>query len=64
MVISGIHSNLVSDRVRGKQYIAVPTCWGGWVEGLRRERTAPHKKNSSFSFQLPDVMGHCPKEYT
>jgi hypothetical protein len=31
---NGIHSNPVTYTVAGKQYIAVPTGWGGWVEGF------------------------------
>ncbi|HEX8395082.1 MAG TPA: PQQ-dependent dehydrogenase, methanol/ethanol family, partial [Longimicrobium sp.] len=30
---NGIHSNPVTYSVDGKQYIAVPTGWGGWLEG-------------------------------
>jgi len=31
---SGIHSNPVTYCVRGKQYVAVPTGWGGWLKGF------------------------------
>lgn len=34
---NGIHSNPVTYSVNGKQYIAVPTGWGGWVEGYAPE---------------------------
>jgi hypothetical protein len=31
---SGIHSNPVTYSVNGKQYVAVPTGWGGWLKGF------------------------------
>ncbi|CAA9309982.1 MAG: Quino(hemo)protein alcohol dehydrogenase, PQQ-dependent, partial [uncultured Gemmatimonadaceae bacterium] len=31
---SGIHSSPVTYAVRGRQYVAVPVGWGGWLEGF------------------------------
>jgi alcohol dehydrogenase (cytochrome c) len=50
---SGIHSNPVTYSVRGKQYIAVPTGWGGWVEGYSPEMYGAPRGNSLVVFALP-----------
>jgi alcohol dehydrogenase (cytochrome c) len=50
---SGIHSNPVSYSVRGKQYIAVPTGWGGWVDGYAPEMFGAPRGNSLVVFALP-----------
>lgn len=50
---SGIHSNPVSYSVNGKQYIAVPTGWGGWVEGYAPEMYGAPRGTALFVFALP-----------
>ena len=51
---SGIHSNPVTYSVRGKQYVAVPTGWGGWVEGYAPEMYGAPRGNALLVFALPD----------
>jgi alcohol dehydrogenase (cytochrome c) len=50
---SGIHSNPVTYSVGGKQYIAVPTGWGGWVEGYAPEMYGAPRGTALFVFALP-----------
>src|SRR3954449_9334819 len=51
---SGHHSSPTTYSVGGRQYIAVPTGWGGWVEGfLPGMLGAPHGAGL-FAFALPD----------
>jgi alcohol dehydrogenase (cytochrome c) len=50
---SGIHSNPVSYSVNGKQYVAVPTGWGGWVEGYAPEMYGAQRGNALVVFALP-----------
>jgi alcohol dehydrogenase (cytochrome c) len=50
---SGIHSNPVSYSVNGTQYIAVPTGWGGWVEGYAPEMYGAPRGTALFVFALP-----------
>jgi alcohol dehydrogenase (cytochrome c) len=50
---SGIHSNPVSYSVNGKQYIAVPTGWGGWVEGYAPEMYGAPRGTALLVFALP-----------
>jgi alcohol dehydrogenase (cytochrome c) len=50
---SGIHSNPVTYSVDGKQYVAVPTGWGGWVEGFAPEMFGAPRGNALFVFALP-----------
>ena len=50
---SGIHSNPVTYSVQGKQYVAVPTGWGGWVEGYSPEMYGAPRGNSLVVFALP-----------
>ncbi len=51
---NGIHSNPVTYSVNGKQYIAVPTGWGGWLEGFAPEMFGAPRGTSLFVFALPD----------
>ncbi len=49
---SGIHSSPISYSVRGQQFIAVPTGWGGWIKGFA-PRTFGHERGSTlFVFSL------------
>jgi alcohol dehydrogenase (cytochrome c) len=50
---SGVHSNPVTYSVRGKQYVAVPTGWGGWVEGYAPEMYGVPRGTALFVFTLP-----------
>jgi alcohol dehydrogenase (cytochrome c) len=50
---SGIHSNPVTYSVNGKQYIAVPTGWGGWVEGYAPEMYGAPRGTALIVFALP-----------
>jgi alcohol dehydrogenase (cytochrome c) len=50
---NGIHSNPVTYRVNGKQYIAVPTGWGGWVEGFAPEMLGAPRGTALVVFALP-----------
>jgi alcohol dehydrogenase (cytochrome c) len=49
---SGIHSNPVTYSVAGRQYIAVPTGWGGWVEGYAPEMYGAPRGTALFVFAL------------
>ncbi|HEX8693471.1 MAG TPA: PQQ-dependent dehydrogenase, methanol/ethanol family [Longimicrobium sp.] len=50
---SGIHSNPVTYSVNGRQYVAVPTGWGGWVEGYAPEMYGAPRGNALIVFALP-----------
>jgi alcohol dehydrogenase (cytochrome c) len=50
---SGIHSNPVTYAVKGKQYVAVPTGWGGWVEGYAPELYGAPRGTALVVFALP-----------
>jgi alcohol dehydrogenase (cytochrome c) len=49
---TGIHSNPVTYSVRGKQYIAVPTGWGGWIEGFAPNLIGHERGSALFVFSL------------
>ncbi|MGK9171358.1 PQQ-dependent dehydrogenase, methanol/ethanol family [Inquilinus limosus] len=50
---SGIHGSPVTYSVAGKQYVAVPSGWGGWVEGFAPELYGAPRGNALFVFTLP-----------
>ena len=50
---NGIHSNPVTYSVNGKQYIAVPAGWGGWLEGFAPEMLGAPRGTSLVVFALP-----------
>jgi alcohol dehydrogenase (cytochrome c) len=50
---SGIHSNPVTYSVRGKQYVAVPVGWGGWLEGFAPKNYGVQRAVSLVVFALP-----------
>jgi alcohol dehydrogenase (cytochrome c) len=50
---SGIHSNPVTYSVNGKQYVAVPTGWGGWMKGFSPELYGATRGSALFVFSLP-----------
>jgi alcohol dehydrogenase (cytochrome c) len=51
---SGIHSNPVTYSVDGKQYVAIPSGWGGWLEGFAPGLFGGSRGNALFVFALPD----------
>jgi alcohol dehydrogenase (cytochrome c) len=50
---NGIHSNPVTYSVGGKQYIALPTGWGGWVEGFAPEMFGAPRGTALIVVALP-----------
>jgi hypothetical protein len=50
---SGIHGSIMTYAVRGKQYVAVTTGWGGWVKGFAPELAAAPRGGALFVFALP-----------
>jgi alcohol dehydrogenase (cytochrome c) len=51
---SGIHSNAVTYSVNGKQYIAVPSGWGGRVKGFAPDMLGVPRGDALFVFELPE----------
>jgi alcohol dehydrogenase (cytochrome c) len=50
---SGIHSNPVTYAVNGKQYVAVASGWGGWLEGFAPKNYGAPRAVSLQVFALP-----------
>lgn len=50
---SGHHSSPTTYSVDGRQYIAVPVGWGGWVEGFAPELAGAPRGDALFVFALP-----------
>lgn len=50
---SGIHSNPITYSVGGKQYVAVPSGWGGWLEGFAPESYGSPRATALYVFALP-----------
>jgi alcohol dehydrogenase (cytochrome c) len=50
---SGIHGNPISFAIGGKQYIAVPSGWGGWMKGFAPETYGAQRGSALFVFALP-----------
>jgi alcohol dehydrogenase (cytochrome c) len=50
---SGIHGSPMTYSVGGKQYLAVPSGWGGWIEGYAPELYGANRGNALFVFALP-----------
>ena len=51
---SGLHGNPVSYSVGGRQYLAVPTGWGGWLEGFAPEMYGASRGSALVVFALPE----------
>ena len=51
---SGHHSSPTPYEVDGRQYIAVPTGWGGWVEGFLPGLLGAAAGDALFCFALPE----------
>jgi alcohol dehydrogenase (cytochrome c) len=54
---SGIHSSPVTYRVDGKQYVAIPSGWGGWIPGIAPNMMGAPRGDALFVFALPDNVG-------
>jgi alcohol dehydrogenase (cytochrome c) len=50
---SGIHSSPTTYSVGGTQYVAVPSGWGGWVEGFAPKSYGAPRANALYVFALP-----------
>jgi alcohol dehydrogenase (cytochrome c) len=50
---SGIHSNPISYSVNGKQFVAVASGWGGWIEGFAPELYGGTRGSALLVFALP-----------
>lgn len=50
---NGIHSSPVTYSVNGKQYVAVPSGWGGWLEAFAPELYGAPRGTALFVFELP-----------
>jgi len=51
---SGHHNNPTTYSVDGRQYIAVPTGWGGWIEGFLPAMLGARAGSAMFAFALPE----------
>ena len=51
---SGHHSSPSTYSVDGRQFIVVPTGWGGWVEGFLPAMLAARPGNALITFALPE----------
>ena len=51
---SGHHNNPSTYSVDGRQYIAVPTGWGGWIEGFLPAMLGARAGDALFAFALPE----------
>jgi alcohol dehydrogenase (cytochrome c) len=50
---SGIHGSAMTYSVNGKQFVAVPSGWGGWLEGFAPGLFGNSRGNALFVFSLP-----------
>jgi len=50
---SGIRSSPITYSVNGTQYIAVPSGWGGWLEGFAPENYGVPRATALYVFALP-----------
>jgi alcohol dehydrogenase (cytochrome c) len=50
---NGIHGSPVTYRVNGKQYVAIPTGWGGWIKGFAPELYGAPRGHALIVFALP-----------
>ena len=51
---SGHHNNPTTYSIDGRQYIAVPTGWGGWIEGFLPAMLGARAGSALFAFALPE----------
>ena len=50
---SGIHSSPITYSIDGKQYVDVPSGWGGWVAGIAPNMAAAPRGDALYVFTLP-----------
>jgi alcohol dehydrogenase (cytochrome c) len=50
---NGIHGSPMTYSVREKQYVAVPTGWGGWIKGFAPELYGAPRGHALIVFSLP-----------
>jgi alcohol dehydrogenase (cytochrome c) len=50
---NGIHGSPVTYSVNGKQYVAIPTGWGGWIKGFAPELYGAPRGSALVVFSLP-----------
>lgn len=50
---SGIHSSPITYSIDGKQYVAVPSGWGGWVAGIAPHMATAPRGDALYVFELP-----------
>jgi alcohol dehydrogenase (cytochrome c) len=50
---SGIHSSPMTYSVGGKQYIAIPSGWGGWLAGIAANMMGAPRGDALYVFALP-----------
>ena len=50
---NGIHSNPVAYAVGGRQYVAVPNGWGGWIDGYAPQLFGAKRGTAVHVFALP-----------
>ena len=50
---SGIHGSPITYAVDGRQYVAVPSGWGGWLPGFAPELYGAPRGSALFVFALP-----------
>jgi alcohol dehydrogenase (cytochrome c) len=50
---SGIHGSPICYSIGDKQFIAVPTGWGGWMKGYAPQLYGANRGNALFVFALP-----------
>jgi alcohol dehydrogenase (cytochrome c) len=50
---SGIHGSATTYSVNGREFIAVPSGWGGWMKGYAPELYGANRGNALFAFALP-----------
>ncbi|MFL5415026.1 MAG: PQQ-dependent dehydrogenase, methanol/ethanol family, partial [Myxococcales bacterium] len=50
---SGIHASPITYSVKGVQYVAVFTGWGGWMKGFAPELYGGSRGSALFAFALP-----------
>jgi alcohol dehydrogenase (cytochrome c) len=50
---NGIHGSPMTYSVKGKQFVAVPTGWGGWIKGFAPELYGAPRGHALVVFALP-----------
>lgn len=51
---SGIHSSPISYSIDGRQYVAVPSGWGGWIAGIAPNMMGAPRGDALYVFTLPE----------